>query len=180
MCQTGAAVFDEGAEARYVVIDGRRMQPERGRIVPLSGGKEAGAEGAPRDRSFAVAGFHSARRGACEANPDSRRVFRFGLDEPDARSLTRIASRWTWWTITDDSGTLCPRIRFSEVRRQMPRARMDTALISKGSQHGTASSISASASRRSTRRPNILGSPRTHCFPAVTCRPGCSRSRQAR
>lgn len=103
MCQTGAAVFDEGAEARYVVIDGRRMQPERGRIVPLSGGKEGGAEGAPRDRSFAVAGFHSARRGACEANPDSRRVFRFGLDEAGRAQLDANSKPMD---LVDDHGRL--------------------------------------------------------------------------
>src|SRR5262245_19084803 len=40
------AVFDEGGEARYAIIDGTRLVPQPERIVLLAGNGELDAEGA--------------------------------------------------------------------------------------------------------------------------------------
>lgn len=75
------AVFDEGVEARYVVLDGQSVRPEPGRIVLFPNGKELDAEGAARDGPYVfVTGSFSVKRSTCAANPDSRRVVRFSVD----------------------------------------------------------------------------------------------------
>ena len=70
------AVFDEGGEARYAIIDGTHMTPQPERIVLLPGHGEPDTEGAARDGNFAyVTGSHSRKRASCAANPDSRHVY---------------------------------------------------------------------------------------------------------
>src|SRR3954465_23281 len=54
------AVFDEGGEARYAMIDGKSMIPQPERILLLASNGELDAEGAARDGNFAyVTGSHS-------------------------------------------------------------------------------------------------------------------------
>ncbi len=75
------AVFDEGVEARYVVIDGQTLRPELDKIVLLSSGKELDTEGAAQDGDVIyVAGSHAPKRSDCGANPDSRHVIRLFID----------------------------------------------------------------------------------------------------
>ena len=74
------AVFDEGGDARYAIIDGTRLIPQPERIGLLADKGELDAEGAASDGGFVyVTGSHSRQRGACIANPDSRHVFRLAL-----------------------------------------------------------------------------------------------------
>jgi hypothetical protein len=83
------AVFDEGVEVRYGLIDGQRLLAEPDRIVLLPGGKEIDAEGAARDGdSISVTGSHSPKRGPppCAVNPGSRHVFRFDVDPTTGRT----------------------------------------------------------------------------------------------
>ena len=102
------AVFDEGVEARYVVIDGQGMSPEPDRIMLLAGGEELDAEGAARDGSFVfVTGSHSAKRGSCANNPDGRHVLRFGVDPatgqarrgPDGTPADLISDNGRLWNL---------------------------------------------------------------------------------
>jgi len=79
------AVFDEGGEARYAIIDGERLIPQPEHILLLAGNGELDAEGAVSDAGFAyITGSHSRTRGSCAANPDSRHVYRLAL-QPDGR-----------------------------------------------------------------------------------------------
>ena len=74
------AVFDEGGEARYVMLDGTRIMPQPEPIALLAGNGELDAEGAAMDGRFAyVTGSHSRKRDPCVANPDSRHVYRLAL-----------------------------------------------------------------------------------------------------
>jgi Protein of unknown function (DUF3616) len=78
------AVFDEGGEARYAIIDGRRVTPQPEPIVLLADG-DLDAEGAATDGGFAyVTGSHSRMRGRCIANLGRRHVYRLPL-QPDGR-----------------------------------------------------------------------------------------------
>ena len=79
------AVLDEGGEARYALIDGKRLIPEPERIVLLAADGEQDAEGAANDGGFAyVTGSHSRKRDGCVSNPHSRHVYRLAL-QPDGR-----------------------------------------------------------------------------------------------
>lgn len=93
------AAFDEGVEARYVVIDGQTLRPEPDRIVLLPSGKELDAEGAAQDGDVIyITGSHAPKRGDCSANPDSRHVVRLTIDPSNGRSIADKAS--------DDKGNL--------------------------------------------------------------------------
>jgi hypothetical protein len=93
------AAFDEGVEARYVVIDGQTLRPEPEKIVLLPSGKELDAEGAARDGDVIyITGSHAPKRGDCSANPDSRHVLRLTVDPSAGRSIAGKAS--------DDKGNL--------------------------------------------------------------------------
>jgi hypothetical protein len=79
------AVFDEGGEARYAIIDGIRLVPQPERIVLLAGKVELDAEGAAHDGHFVyVTGSHSRKRDPCIANAHSRHVYRLAV-QPDGR-----------------------------------------------------------------------------------------------
>lgn len=75
-------VFDEGVEARHAVLLGARLSAESQSIVLLSGGRELDAEGVATDGKYVyVTGSHSMSRTRCAANPDSRHVIRFRIDQ---------------------------------------------------------------------------------------------------
>lgn len=80
------AVFDEGGEARYVSLTDGTALPDSERVVLRSGTTELDAEGAATDgRFYYVTGSHSAKRGDCRSNPDSRHLIRFRLDPQTGR-----------------------------------------------------------------------------------------------
>src|ERR1700756_2143442 len=86
------AAFDEGIEARYVVIDGNRLVPQPDNIVLLAGGRELDAEGAARDGDMVyITGSHSPKRGDCAINPDSRHVVRFKVDSSTGRATSDLS-----------------------------------------------------------------------------------------
>jgi hypothetical protein len=88
-------VFDEGIEARYVVLkeDGYSIDDER--VILRKSIGEAGeldAEGATTDgRFFYVTGSHSVARGDCEDSPGRRRIIRFRVDGKTGRALREPA-----------------------------------------------------------------------------------------
>ena len=89
------AVFDEGGEARYAIIDGMRLVPQPERIVLLAGKGELDAEGAAHDGRFVyVTGSHSRKRDPCIANPHSRHVYRLAV-QPDGRMHRRRSQSMT-------------------------------------------------------------------------------------
>lgn len=108
--------FDEGTEARYVVVRDGAYMVINDPIRLLAAGKELDAEGAamapptdpPQPRFVYVTGSHSAKRSTCGNNPDSRYVVRFQVDGKTGLPLPRRpgetmpvgyqASR-TLWTI---------------------------------------------------------------------------------
>jgi hypothetical protein len=87
--------FDEGVEARYVVLKDGGYTINNERVVLRKSTGEAGeldAEGATTDgRFFYVTGSHSVKRGGCKQNPDSRRVIRFRVDGKTGRALREPA-----------------------------------------------------------------------------------------
>jgi hypothetical protein len=99
------AVFDEGVEVRYVIIDRHRLAAEPDRIVLLPGAKEIDAEGAARDGNFVfVTGSHSPKREPCMVNADSRHAFRFDVDPVTGR--TRLNADRTPVSEVNDDGRL--------------------------------------------------------------------------
>jgi len=170
------AVFDEGGEARYAMIDGTRVIPQPERIVLLAGNGELDAEGAASDGGFAyVTGSHSRKRASCVTNADSRHVYRLAL-QSDGRVQPSSQP-------VDDQGRLwrlLPSTQNSALSPTSVSARMGTASTLKASRRATASSISASASRRGTERHISSAWPHVHCLRAVIRLPGCSPLRPAR
>jgi hypothetical protein len=82
------AVFDEGGEARYLVIKDKAYAIDGERVILRSGDVELDAEAAAADGGFYyVTGSHSAKRKDCESNPDSRHVIRFRVDPGTGRAL---------------------------------------------------------------------------------------------
>jgi len=99
------AVFDEGVEARYVVLNSGKLAPESDPILLLAGGKELDAEGAARDGSFIyIVGSHSVKRNNCQDNPDGRHVLRFQVDP--ATGLTQRKPSGVPSELVDDGGRL--------------------------------------------------------------------------
>lgn len=82
--RTCLVVFDEGLEARHVVIKSNGYQVDNEPVVLLrrKGDKdELDAEGATTDGKFHyVTGSHSGKRNNCKSNPVSRHVIRFAVD----------------------------------------------------------------------------------------------------
>ena len=105
------AVFDEGGEVLYAMIDSMSMMPQPERILLLAGNGELDAEGAARDGNFAyVTGSHSRKRDPCVANPDSRHVYRLAL-QPDGRmqsSSPPVGDRGRLWRLMSASPVLGP------------------------------------------------------------------------
>ena len=82
--------FDEGVQARYAYIGNNEliMDPEAVLLRTAPAGSELDAEAATTDgRHFYVTGSHSAKRGDCASNPESRHVVRFRLDPATGRAL---------------------------------------------------------------------------------------------
>ena len=99
------AAFDEGIEARYVVIDGNRLVPQPDAIVLLADGKELDAEGAARDGDTVyITGSHSPKRGDCAINSDSRHVIRFKVNPSTQRAKPEATGEPAG--LEDDRGTL--------------------------------------------------------------------------
>jgi len=81
------AVFDEGPEARYLLLDERSYRADDERVVLRPGDGELDGEAAATDGAFYyVTGSHSAKRNSCESNPDSRFVIRFRIDPATGRA----------------------------------------------------------------------------------------------
>jgi hypothetical protein len=81
-------VFDEGVEARYVLVRDNSYAVDGERVVLPEIDGELDAEAAATDgRFFYVTGSHSAKRSTCENNPASRQVIRFAVDPKSGRAL---------------------------------------------------------------------------------------------
>ena len=80
--------IDEGGEVRYVKIGNNSLVLEPDRIVLLpDDDKELDAEGAARDGDLVyITGSFSSKRKECEANEDSRHVFRFSVNHTTGRA----------------------------------------------------------------------------------------------
>src|SRR3984885_3922923 len=93
------AVFDEGAEARHLMINDDAYVPDNEQVTLRPGNIELDAEAAATDGAFYyVAGSHSAKRNDCGNNPESRHVIRFRVDPKSGR-----ASRSVLGTLVDYS-----------------------------------------------------------------------------
>ena len=80
--------FDEGGEARYMVLGDGTLAPDGERVILRPGKVELDAEAAATDGAFYyVTGSHSAKRSSCASNPDSRHVIRFKVDPATGRGL---------------------------------------------------------------------------------------------
>lgn len=104
------AVFDEGGEARYALVDGTHFVPQPERIVLRATG-ELDAEGAASDGEFVyVTGSHSRKRKGCAANPDSRQVYRLAV-RPDGRlepSSQPVDDKGRLWRMMSTNTVLGP------------------------------------------------------------------------
>jgi uncharacterized protein DUF3616 len=104
------AVFDEGGEARYAMIDGIRVIPQPERIVLLAGNGELDAEGAASDGGFAyVTGSHSRKRASCVTNADSRHVYRLALQsdgrvQPSSQPVDDQGRLWRLLSVDSELG----------------------------------------------------------------------------
>ena len=79
-------VFDEGVEARYLVLNGDVLATDAERVVLLDKDGELDAEGAAVDHThYYVTGSHAAKRKSCDNNPDGRHVLRFDVDPASGR-----------------------------------------------------------------------------------------------
>lgn len=82
------AVFDEGGEARHLVIGDGSYAVDNEPVILLPGDVELDLEAAAADDGFYyVAGSHSAKRKDCANNPHSRHVMRLRVDPATGRVL---------------------------------------------------------------------------------------------
>lgn len=82
------AVFDEGGEARHLVIGDGSYAVDNEPVTLVPGDVELDLEAAAAgDGFYYVAGSHSAKRKDCASNPDSRHVMRLRLDPATGRVL---------------------------------------------------------------------------------------------
>jgi hypothetical protein len=101
------AVFDEGAEARYLTIKYNAYTIDNERVILRKGKVELDAEAAATDgRFYYITGSHSAKRGDCASNPQSRYVLRLGVDPGTGRArrksnakLADLAETGSLWTL---------------------------------------------------------------------------------
>jgi len=81
------AVFDEGGEARYLVIGDYGYTVDTERVILRQGDVELDAEAATTDgRFYYVTGSHSAKRKDCSNNPESWHFIRFQVDPSTGRA----------------------------------------------------------------------------------------------
>jgi hypothetical protein len=96
------AVFDEGAEARHLTINGDAYVPDNEQVALRPGNIELDAEAAATDGAFYyVAGSHSAKRNDCANNPESRHVIRFRVDPKSGRALRSVRGTLVDYSDTD-------------------------------------------------------------------------------
>jgi hypothetical protein len=96
------AVFDEGAEARHLTINGDAYIPDNEDVVLRPGNIELDAEAAATDGAFYyVAGSHGAKRSDCGANPESRHVIRFRVDPKNGRAFRNVRGTLVDYADTD-------------------------------------------------------------------------------
>jgi hypothetical protein len=96
------AVFDEGAEARHLTINGESYVPDNEQVALRPGNIELDAEAAATDGAFYyVAGSHSAKRNDCGNNPESRHVVRFRVDPKGGRALRNVRGTLVDYSDTD-------------------------------------------------------------------------------
>ena len=85
--------FDEGAEARYATVSRASLTPNAEAVVLRNTQGELDAEAAATDgRYFYVTGSHSAKRGDCASNPESRHVIRLRIDPATGRAVNPSGS----------------------------------------------------------------------------------------
>lgn len=85
--------FDEGAEARYATVSSAGLTPDTEAVVLRNTEGELDAEAAATDgRYFYVTGSHSAKRGDCASNPESRHVIRLRIDAATGRAVNPSGS----------------------------------------------------------------------------------------
>jgi len=96
------AVFDEGAEARHLTINGDAYLPDNEQVALRPRNIELDAEAAATDGAFYyVAGSHSAKRNDCGNNPESRHVVRFRVDPKSGRALRNVLGTLVDYSDTD-------------------------------------------------------------------------------
>ena len=110
--------IDEGGEARYVKIGDNSLVLEPDRIVLLpDDDMELDAEGAARDGDLVyITGSFSSKRKKCEANEDSRHVFRFSVNHTTGRA--ELDSRGFPVGIEDDKGALWDVLKRDSVLKE--------------------------------------------------------------
>jgi hypothetical protein len=87
--------FDEGVEARFVVLGADGYGIDNEPVVLRKSDAELDAEAAATDGEYYyVTGSHSAKRSTCESNPESQRVIRFSVDPASGKALRAKAGRW--------------------------------------------------------------------------------------
>jgi hypothetical protein len=95
-------VFDEGAEARHLMINDDAYVPDNEQVALRPGNIELDAEAAATDGAFYyVAGSHSAKRNDCANNPESRHVIRFRVDPKTGRALRNVRGTLVDYADTD-------------------------------------------------------------------------------
>jgi len=93
--------FDEGTQAGFATVKNGRLVPDP-QVFPFIGlHGELDAEGAATDGRYVyVTGSHSAKRGDCASNPDSRFVLRLQLDPATGRAVpTSLAQTGRLWSL---------------------------------------------------------------------------------
>lgn len=93
--------FDEGTQARYATLQANQLVPDPQPVFLRPGNGELDAEAAATDGHYLyVTGSHSAKRGDCSSNPDSRHVVRLTLDPATGRGLpTSISHSSRLWEV---------------------------------------------------------------------------------
>jgi hypothetical protein len=85
---TCLVAFDEGVEARFVVLGPDGYLIDNDPVILRKEDAELDAEAVATDgKYYYVAGSHSAKRSTCESNPGSRRLIRFSIDPATGKAL---------------------------------------------------------------------------------------------
>ncbi|WP_188312017.1 DUF3616 domain-containing protein [Salinarimonas soli] len=100
-------MFDEGTEARFGILSEGKLTPDSERVMLISEDGELDAEGAALDGDvFYVIGSHSAKRGNCKSNADSRHVIRFRRDPATGRGAREISGQLAGYAFTGNLWSL--------------------------------------------------------------------------